>query len=159
MAEKIQNINIDVSSRKKFTIDGDENRVLELNTNDMGIFSRLGDFDQTVTAAFQEFEDFQNTEMEKDDFDVVKLGEALKKLDDVIRNQFDILYDTNFSEVVVPHGTMIDLIDGDFRFQKLNDVFSTIYEKQFSKELKAQNEKIRKHTEKYIGKIDKTSKE
>ena len=159
MAEKIQNINIDVGSRKRFTIDGDENRILELNTNDMGIFSRLDDFDQNVTAAFKEFDDFQSQEIEKDDWNVVKLGEALKKLDTTIREQFDRLYDTNFSEVVVPHGTMIDLINGEFRFQKLNDVFSTIYEKQFSKELKAQNEKIKKHTEKYIGKVDKTSRE
>ena len=159
MAEKMLNINLDRGQRKKFTIDGDESRILELNTSDMGIFARLDAFDKNVTAALQEFDKIQTSETEKDGWDIIKLGEQLHKLDEIIKEQFDILYDTNFSEVVVPHGTMLDLIDGEFRFQYLNEVFANLYEKQLSKELKIRNDTIRKHTKKYIEKVENVNRE
>lgn len=154
MAEKLLNINLEKSRRKRFTIDGDENRILELNPSDLGIFARIDNFDKVVTAAIREFGEKQ-VDSDDDNFDVTKLGEAFTALDKLIREQLDILYDTNFSEVTTPHGTMVDPIEGEFRFQYLNDVFAELYQDQITQELKERNDKIREHTKKYVDKVNK----
>ena len=40
MAE-LQNIDLSVFRKKQFTIDGDENRILELDTSDLNIIKRI----------------------------------------------------------------------------------------------------------------------
>lgn len=154
MAEKMLNINLEHGKRKRFTINGDENRILEINPSDMGIFARVDNFDKVVTPALVEFGEKQFNASESD-FDLTKLGEDLAALDKLIREQLDIMYDTNFSEVTTPHGTMLDPINGEFRFQYLNDVFSDLYDKTFTQELKQRNDKIRERTKKYVNKVNK----
>ena len=155
MAEQILNINLDKGRRKRFTIDGDENRVLEINPSDMGIFARLSEFDEQVTAAMEKFSNEQAEVTTDEDFDIVKLGKLITELDHFIREKMDWLFDTNVSEVMAPHGTMLDPINGEFRFQYLNEVLSDLFDKQFTKELKIRNDTIRKHTKKYVDKVNK----
>ena len=40
MSEKLENLNLGVNTKKRFTIDGDENRILEIDVQDMSIMSR-----------------------------------------------------------------------------------------------------------------------
>ena len=45
MAEKktMDNINLNVNTRRKFTIDGDRDKVIYLDINDIGLVTRLSD--------------------------------------------------------------------------------------------------------------------
>lgn len=154
MAEKMLNINLEQGKRKRFTIDGDENRILEINPADMGIFARIDDFDKAIIPALEEFSEkqFGGTE---EDFDLWAMGKAMLELDKFVREQLDIMFDTNFSEIVAPYGTMLDPVNGDFRFQYLIEVFSKVYNDEFQKELTKRNDKIRERTKKYVNKVNK----
>lgn len=155
MAEKLLNINLEHGKRKRFTIDGDKNRILEINPSDMGIFARVDNFDKVVSPAIIEFGEKQINMPEGQDFNLAELGEGLMALDKLIREQLDILYDTNFSAIMAPYGTMLDPINGEFRYQYLIDIMSELYNETFTEELKERNDKIREHTKKYVSKVNK----
>lgn len=152
MAEKMLNINLEHGKRKRFTIDGDENRILELNTSDMGIFARFDEFEKESEKAVTDFAEFQASQ---EDFDLSELGRRFTELDKFLRDKLDYLFDTNFSAVVAPFGTMVDPIDGEFRFTYLIDVMGDVINGELTKEVKARNAKIREHTKKYVNKVNK----
>lgn len=47
----IKNLSFGLPKRKKFTIDGDENRVVELDTSDTGIMARWNVVQEYFTSA------------------------------------------------------------------------------------------------------------
>ena len=154
MAETLSNISLGSLNKKRFTIDGDENRILELNTSDLSVISRVDEFDKAVTEEFEKFVEEQD-KFTGEDFDFKRLGELLTEIDKFIREKLDWLYDAKISETLAPFGTMLDPINGDFRFQIINDILVGLYDKQFTKELKVRNDKIRQHTKKYVDKVNK----
>lgn len=147
------NINLSESRKKRYTIDGDENRILEFDPYDLGILSRLEEVETAIIEAVDKFGDVQDT-LDFEDPEVYKeLAKQLRELDTFIRQQLDYLFDTNFSEVCAPHGTMLDPINGEMRFTYLVDIFTDIFTDNISKALEQRNKKIKQHTKKYVEKV------
>ena len=142
--EEKEFIDIDLSPIKKtkFRIDGDSNRILELNLQDMKMPSRLN---ETIPKLEELSEKYSN--MSVDDLD--ELSKDIVELDKEMRGYIDYIFDSNVSEVTAPFGTMFDMIGGKFRCEYILDVMTKLYSDTIQKEADLLNKQMLKHTAKY----------
>ena len=152
-------IDIDLSAarKKKYRIDGDNNRILELNTSDMSIIERLEPAYKKLNKLMSDAVNLLGTQEESDDTmqDINKVSEALKTIDEKMRNLLDELFDSNVSEVCAPYGTMYDPFNGEFRFEHIIKVLLELYESNFVDEFAKMMKRMDKHTAKYTKKKKK----
>lgn len=143
---------IDLSAirKKRFRIDGDNNRYLELNTSDFGIINRLNDLYPRLERLAQDASVKQLDKQDTDDEQAIqKISKALTKIDMEMRNVLDEIFDSNVSEMCAPSGTMFDPFNGEFRFEHIIDVISKLYTNNLNTEFKKMSAKMKKHTAKY----------
>ncbi|MBO6272807.1 hypothetical protein J6O48_08525 [bacterium] len=152
----IQDISLDVIRKKRFRIDGDDNRILELNTSDLNILARLKEaYPRLVNLADNAFKDLPKIEdtTEQTDFinsvETTELIESLKKADSEMRDLMDYIFDSNVSEICAPSGSMYDPISGQFRFEYIINVLAGLYETDIESELTSIAKRVQKHTNKY----------
>ena len=143
-------IDLSVTRKKRFRIDGDNNRYLELNTSDMNIITRL---EQLYPKLEKLSRDAAVKQLDKNDTDddkvLTKLSQALTKIDMEMRKILDDIFDSNVSEVCAPSGSMFDPFNGEFRFEHIIDVLSKLYENNLNAEFKKMSDKMKKRTSKY----------
>lgn len=152
-------VNIDLSSvrKKRFSINGDPNKILELNTSDLNIITRLNEAYPKLTKlaekASKKLSEVETTSEEESIFEdgsAEKLSNALKEIDSDMREAVDFIFDANVSEVCADDGSMYDPFNGQFRYEHIIDVLSGLYEQNLTKEMKKMTARVKKHTSKYI---------
>ena len=150
----IQDIDLSAIRKKRFRIDGDNNKILELNTSDLGIIDRL----RKAYPKLQKLSDkaasikFDVDENSDDMEDIAMVADALKDVDAEMRSIVDELFEAPVSDVCATDGTMYDLFNGKYRFEYIVDTIGGLYETNLTKELKKLSEKASKHTSKYTKK-------
>lgn len=157
---------IDISlgiSKKRFRIDGDDNKILELNTSDFNIMSRfekaypiLQECDNEVrqlmsaeksnNANAEETQEPDKSENKSSEF--VKLTE----IDAKMKAQIDYIFDSNVSEICAGNGSMYDLINGYMRYEIIIDSLTVLYGDNLTKEMNKVKARIKTHTAKYSSK-------
>ena len=154
-ADDIQDVDLSVIKKKRFRINGDNNRILELNTSDLNILSRL-------TTAYDRLQNYM-TEVGKilsglpDDElteDVQRVAaEQLKAIDANMRKELDYIFDAPVSKVCDDGGSMYDPYEGAFKFEHIIEAVLKLYERnldsEFSKIRKRVSSKTSKYTKKY----------
>lgn len=160
IVENKEFIDIDLSpiQKQRIRIDGDNDRVIEINTTDMGVISRLND----IYPKLKELElKYGNLEVKFDeDGNITEdsfsaMGEAIKDLDRKMRDYIDEIFDSPVADKCAPSGTMFDPINGSYRFEFVIDVLSKLYEEEISKNIQKRKENVGKHTAKYKGRKKK----
>lgn len=136
-------IDLSVTKKKRFRIDKDNDRILELNTSDMTILSRL----QDIYPKLEEL-GAKATTLDMDEDGV----EILKEIDKELREHIDYIFDSNVSEICAPDGSMYDLFNGQFRFEHILNVLTTLYEDNIERESSQLLARMRTHTDKYVKK-------
>lgn len=144
------NINFNFNKKKKFTIDGDENRVIELDTFDVGVVKRFND-------NFEKIEELQEkqaklTELAKNEKDNAALdfSKLFAEIEKDIRMIIDHIFDSPVSDVILGNSSAFSPSNGKFKFEEIIDVLSSLYEKDIQAETQKINmSHIRKHTDKY----------
>lgn len=150
-------IDIDLSAlrKKRIRIDGDDNKIIELNVSDMGVVNRLQEaYDRLISLAndynLKEEESEVNADGEDED-DTKAIVKTLTILDAEMRELVDYIFQANISEVCASDGTMADPINGQFRFEYIIEKFLAVYDKNFTDEFKKMSKNVKKHTNKYTG--------
>ena len=144
----IEDIDLSVTHKKRFRIDGDSSKIIELNTSDMGIVMRLQEVYPKLTklaedaAANIEVDDEGHTDLETS-------AKVLKKIDEKMREYMDYLFDSSISEKCVDGGTMWDPFNGKFRFEHIIERLAKLYGDNFRKEFNGLSRRMKKHTAKY----------
>lgn len=165
MAEKITNfntqesiidLNLDIVRKKRFRIDNDDNRILELNTSDLNILARLKEtYPKLVNLANSAFKDLPEVDSTAENYNFLtdeatsNVIDTLKKCDAEMRELVDYIFDANVSELCVPDGSMYDPINGALRFEHIIDKLASLYESNISSEMDAISKRVKKHTDKY----------
>ena len=148
----VQDIDLSATRKKRFRIDGDNNRMLELNTSDVGLLARL----QETYPKLRELANKAHDDWPEDDEEGLegesaeKTATLLKEIDKEMREAIDYIFDSNVSEVCAPDGTMFDPFGGRLRFDHIIDVISGLYENNLTSEVKKMTKNVNKHTSKYI---------
>ena len=149
--EKITNISL--SNKKCFSIDGDGNRLIYLDISDMNLIVRLEEVYQDLQKlAVDASERIASVPDAKDDGDLTPISSMttiLKDIDKQMREKVDYIFASEVSDICVPTGNMYDPVNGEFRFEHLIDVLTSLYASNYTAEFKKMQDRVKKHTAKY----------
>lgn len=138
----IIDIDLSVTRKKRFRIDGDNDRILELNTSDLTIIDRLENvypkLDELCKAVGE--------------LDTESSNKSFREIDTQMRDLMDYLFDCNVSTICAPSGSMFDPLGGSFRFEHIIESLIKLYEENLTSELKRVQNRVKLHTSKYTGK-------
>ena len=129
--------------KKKFRINGDNNKILELNVSDMNIVSRIREAYpklEAIQAKVLKFSESENTDEQE--------AEALKEFDKDMRELIDFIFNANVSEICADDGSMYDPMDGMFRYEYIMDKITSLYETNLNKEFKQMKARVNKYAKK-----------
>ena len=141
----IIDIDLSVTRKKRFRIDGDDSRIIELNTSDMTILNRLDESERRLKALAESANVDLTGEDETDGAVVTRLLATDKEMRDII----DYLFDSPIADICAPDGSMYDPFNGKYRFEHILETLFTLYEQNISDEIKKMRKNVRKHTDKY----------
>ena len=147
-------IDLSETRKKRFRINGDNSKILEINVADMNTIVRLQeDYPKLMDLAHKVIAIRENEDSEEVAEDELnRMADAIKSIDKEMRNLVDHIFNTNVSEVCAADGSMYDLFNGVFRFEHIIDKIGALYSNNLSNEIKAISARVQKHTSKYTGK-------
>lgn len=137
----ITNISLGLSKRS-YTIDGDETKVIYLDPSDMGILPRIKQYSTDAEAILGKLKDITEAE----------LLDKMNEVDKELRGAVNALFDYDVCSVCVPTGTLLDAVNGQFKFEIIVDGISKVYADNITKEMQAVTKKMSEHTKKYTSK-------
>lgn len=147
------NIDLSVTRKKRFRVNGDNNLALELNTSDVNTIVRLRDDYPKLTKMAEKaitLEDKVEGESQEDEIN--RVADTIKSIDEDMRKLVDHIFDSNVSEICARDGSMYDLFNGKFRFEHIIETLAKLYGDNMTDEFKAVKMRIQKHTKKYTRK-------
>lgn len=158
MAEEIKDISL--SSKKSFRIDGDNDRIIYLDVSDMNILVRLEEvYPEIRKLAVEATEKVSNINTSKDSDEdsedsngLTDLSKILTDIDKSMREKVNYIFASDICDICVPNGNMFDPVNGEFRFEHLIGVLTTLYANNIEGEFKKIQSRVKKHTAKYTGK-------
>ena len=156
MAEEIKDISL--SNKKSFRIDGDNNRMIYLDTSDMNIAVRLEETYPEIQKLAVEATDRMGGVKKITEDDLSGLGDMtaiLKDIDRQMREKLDYIFASEISDVCEPTGNLFDVVGGEFRFERIIEALATLYANNISAEFKKMQDRVKKHTAKYTTKRGK----
>lgn len=155
--DDIIDIDLSVIEKKRFRIDGNNDRILELNTSDLSVITRLESSYDRLKKLGSEANSLSVDKDLSDDEDIMtdekfsNLAKSFTKIDKEMRDIIDYVFDSNVSEVCAPSGSMFDPINGEFRYEHIINKILTLYDANFTKEFEQIKKRVGKHTNKYVG--------
>ena len=140
--KKIVDINIDNIEKTQFRINGKDDCIIELNLSDMGIFERL-------QKGYEQLEEFSKeaAAVEVDDKDLYK---KIQMIDKKMREVVDYIFDTNVSDACCKYGTMLDPVDGVYKFETIIDKLTSLYSNNINEEYRKMKNRVNDAVKQYI---------
>ena len=153
--DDIQDIDLSATKKKRFRINGDNAKILELNTSDLNIATRLSKSYEKLTKYMDEvgvaLQDVTDDELTEEQQKAVE--EQLERIDTKMKEEMDYIFDAPVSKVCCDGGSMYDPFEGMFRFEHIIDALTKLYENnlnaEFSKMKRRISAKTAKYTQKY----------
>ena len=138
--------------KKKIRIDGDDSRIIELDTADLTILERL----QKVYPRLNELGikgfDIDDSAEDSTPESIGKLTDALKAIDKEMREIIDFIFDAKIADICVPTGALYNMHNGEFQFERILDALFGLYADDIQKEFGKMSDRMKAHTSKYTGK-------
>ena len=153
VSEQVVDMDLDLSAtrKKRIRIDGDDNRIIEINTSDMNIIQRLDDLSERMNKLSDKFIDLKfGNEPEGEEPSMEDTEEAIRVIDRELRDIIDELFQSKVSDICAPDGTMWDMFNGSFRYEIIMEQLLTLYADNIQAETKKTMERLHKYTDKYM---------
>jgi hypothetical protein len=149
--DNLIDINIGGIEKKRFRINGDDNKILELNTSDLNIASRFSEAYPALIECEKQVTELQESANEDTDElgSISMFSEKLKGIDTKMKELMDFIFDSNVSEICAGNGSMYDPLDGYMRYEVIIDRLSDLYTDNLGKEMKKVQNRMKAHTAKY----------
>lgn len=151
----VVDIDLGFVEKKRFRINGDFNRMLELNVSDLNIFARLKEgypkLDKLLEEAQAKVNSIPDDTENKEEM-LTKLADTLTEIDKKMRDLIDYIFDTNASEICAPSGNMYDPVNGQWRYVRIIDRLSSLYTNGLHAEFEKMQKNVAKKTSKYTKK-------
>lgn len=152
---EVTDVDLGFVEKKKFRINGDFNRMLELNVSDLNIISRLNTAYPKLKALLIEAQEKITSIPESSDDSDIPLKEIANHLEDIdkkMRELIDYIFDTNASEICAPSGNMFDPVGGQWRFERIIDKLTSLYANGLNSEFNQIKSRVEKKASKYTKK-------
>ncbi len=147
-------LNQTINTKRKYAIDGDESKILEIDLQDMAIMSRIKPAMERINRIKSNWQDLQDIDPENmSDEETEKLEAAYDKSEREIREAIDYLFDANVCEVLLGDMSAFTPVDGRLKYDIVISALSEQYESRIKKEMsKFDVGKVNKKVQKFIGK-------
>lgn len=149
----VVDIDLSVIEKKTFRINGDNNRLIELNPSDISIVTRIEAADKEFAKCVEELQKLSDFNTDTDE-EIYELGKRFKEIDSRMRQLLDDIFQSNVSEVCTPEGSgsMYDPINGKYRYEHIIEALMTFYESNIQSEFKKMTKAVNAKTAKYTRK-------
>ena len=157
--DDIIDVKFDAIKKKKFRIEGDNNRILELDTSDLSVLNRIEDsyeklVDLERKASLLKVQSEGSEDATLDEaVERSNISQTLREIDAEMRDIMDFIFDADVSAKCAPSGSMFDPYNGEFRYEHILNTLTKLYETNFDKEVALIKKRINKHTDKYTGRV------
>lgn len=152
--DDIVDIDLSVIKKKKFRINGDNSKILELNTSDMGIVTRLKEayprLNDLMDSVADKFNSIPDDGDEFDEEQLTAISNAVSEIDMQMRTEIDFIFNSNVSEICGSEGSMWDPIEGSFRYEHIIDKLAKLYENNLDKEYASMKRRVESKAGKYV---------
>ena len=154
--DDVQDIDLSAIKKKRFRINGDNNKILELNTSDLNIISRL-------TVAYDRLQKYMekvgnilsslpDNEDELTEANEKVIREQLGEIDANMKKEVDYIFDAPVSAICSDGGSMYDPFEGQFRFEHIIEAILRLYERNLDSEFNKMRRRVSAKTSKYTKK-------
>ena len=140
--QNVIDVDLSITSKKRFRINGDDTKILELNTSDFGIIHRLNE-------SMKKLEELENSATSIDDADLDGISNKLSKIDSEMRDIVNYIFDADVCSVVASDGSMFDFFNGAPRYDHVLSALIGLYEDNLQREVNIQKQRMKSHTDKY----------
>lgn len=147
VTDNIVDIDFKELQKKKFRLDRDNNRVIELNTSDITVISRLEEIYPKMLDFVREAQEGMT--------DTASSEEVLQALMDINKQMKELLnyaFNSDIADKACPEGTLFDPINGKFRFEYIIEKLVGLYDTNFTNEFALMKKRVEPHTSKYTKK-------
>lgn len=145
-------INLNVVEKQQIRINGDDNRVIELDTGDLTILNRLREvyprLNELGIKGFEIDDTDDSTTIEAVD----NIITSLKGIDKEMRDIINYIFDGDIADTCLPTGAMYNMRNGEFVFELILDALFKLYSDNIQVEFDKMSDRMKRHTNKYIGK-------
>ena len=156
MNDSVENsgvINLDMheAARTKIWVNGDNQKVLELNLSDIGVSARFNDVYPKLLALQDDIGSMleEGKPEDADDGQMTLLVSQFREVDKKMREYVDYIFDFPVCHVCCDGGSMYDLVGGQYRFEYIIEKISKLYDQRFTFEDKKLRDRMKSHTAKY----------
>ena len=156
------NIDLPISDKVRYTINGREDKYIELNPGDMGIIARFDEMIPVLNGIVEKYEKLKLETKENDsEEDFTKAlhvySEGFREIESSMRDAVNKLFDYDVCSVCAGGGSMLDPYNGEYRFIVILQTLLGMYGDTISAELKKMSTRLHKHTDKYKPKDHQTT--
>ena len=164
MAEQIQNINLNINTRKKFSIDGNPNKIIELDINDINIAKRYADSIERMKSLSKIYDEMKATMNDLNAETVAnedtaltainKFSEQMGALETEMRDIIDFIFDSPISDIILENTSAFSPVQGKYvKYEQILEVLSNLYTKSIKADMDKINKRnISKYTTRYVKK-------
>ena len=149
-ANKTVSIDLSALKKTKVLINEDESKYVMLDLSDLNVPTRFEEVSPKVEAILIGIGNYGDVTEDEEKAKLLK--KQIAEGDKAIREYFDYIFDSNVSEVCAPSGTMVDMIDGKFRWEYIIEALSSLYGKHIEMEFNKVMARVKSHTDKYTNK-------
>lgn len=138
-------LNISAIRKKRVRINGDDNKIIELNISDINIMNRLEVAYDKLNKMLDEVYKEAKTPEDPDnlsDEETEEMQKTLSEIDMRMREQVDYIFDYPVSEKCVDGGSMWDPIEGEFRYEHVISALLSLYENNLSSEFSKMKSRV-----------------
>ena len=147
---KTVSIDLSALNKTKVLINEDENRYVMLDLSDLNVPTRFEEVSPKVEKVLIGIGSYGD--VTDDEEKAAMLKQQIINGDIEIRSYIDYIFGSNVCEVCAPSGTMVDMIDGKFRWEYIMDALSGLYGEHIEMEFNKVLARIKSHTDKYTKK-------
>lgn len=133
----MKNLNINTGI-KEYSINGDESKILRINTTDMNILSRISKAEKELKKIAESCNNVTED----------KAIEMLSELDTKVREQIDYIFDGKVSDIIFGNINCISAAGGKPIFENFLDAVLPVIKEDISAEQENLNKKVNKYTSK-----------
>ena len=150
-------INVDIApiKKKRFSINGNLQNMLELNVSDINIVQRLNkalkQLNKLQEDAVATSKKIADADMENDD-SLEVVSQELENIDNKMRELVDFIFNAPVSQTCAKDGSMYDMFKGAFRYEHIIESLMKLYESNIKLEYSQMRSRVSKHTNKYTKK-------
>ena len=141
----MQNLQFD-DGYKRYTINGDSNKVIVINPSDFSIIERINDAYKMIEEAANNSEDVELKTDGSPADGLERAAELQKSFDNSVRNAIDHIFNSEVSAMAFGKQSPLSLVGGIPLYERFLNSVIPVIKKEIESEMQASRKRVNKYT-------------